>query len=139
MSVRTVGCGQIVGVVLISAGVLFLVVHYFNPWNIKVWWPLFIVAFGVYLLFRHYWRLYRNRHDTPEVIDAGVPIALPPPDKAASLAPPTSAILVIGIGVYWFLVNIGWISFLVIVAVLFILIGFLIVSGTVRGWIRRGR
>jgi hypothetical protein len=136
--VQTGGCGRLLGILCIVFGGLFLLTYYgVIPHRISKWWPLVIVAFGVFLLIRHYWLWFRNRPKKYEVLDPLSPTLGQPP-RDHSPGTPAAAVLVLVVGAYCLLrytfnvINLG-----VLLALLLIVLGVMFLAGNARARMRR--
>jgi hypothetical protein len=116
--VQSRGCGSALGAALIAAGALVLLVHYdVLPQRLLDWWPVIIIAWGVWMLVAHYWRVLVQRR---EMAIPGIgPVVRVRPRRSAPVFP----VLVIAVGTYLLLSNLHYISFGIIVAAVLILLG----------------
>lgn len=118
MVVQSRGCGSALGAVLIAIGAIVLLVHYnVIPHRLVDWWPVVIIAWGVWMLVVYYWRVLVQRRYL--AIPGIGPVVRVRPRRAAPVFP----ILVIAVGTYLLLSNLHYISFGIIVAAVLILLG----------------
>ena len=129
--VRTTGCGWFLGVALILIGLIVLLDNVGPHWSFHTYWPVILIGLGLYLLFRHYWRRYRNRNPVSDILDVGIIPRLQ--GRNRSWRPPDLPIILIAIGVCWLLYNLvpgsqRWVIWVVVL----IAVGLLMLGGTIR-------
>ncbi|GEM_PF-2471030 len=135
IQVRSTGCGRVLGLGLVLVGVIVLLVHYHVvPTKVGRWWPVIIIALGVALLVRHYWQLLSRRRPAA-IVDPSSPFPVFP--RPRSYAPPGFALVVIAVGIYLLLDSLHYVTLGVALAILFILLGAAVLSGSVRASLRR--
>ena len=135
--VRSTGCSRFIGLVLIVVGLVVLV---FNSglgisWQYRRWWPVLIIAFGIYLLIRHYWLRLGNRSRAGQVFDAGVLPTLMGRGRRSRV--PTGPLVIVVIGVCWLLINLLGPKPWVIWAIGLIALGALFLAGSLRATVAR--
>ena len=95
------------------------------PHDVTKWWPLIVIAFGVFLLVRHYYQLFKQRKKKYEVLDPNTPIAVSR-TSPRRLAPPASRLGFLRSVSYLLLrYTFDVISLGVVIAVVLVLIGVL--------------
>jgi hypothetical protein len=131
--VRTTGCGRFTGIVLIGSGllILFLNTGFGIPAKYFRFWPVVIIAFGMYLISRHYWELLMSQSRMQQVIEAGAIPRFAP--RGRSLSPPGFPSIVTLFGVWLLLRNLHVITVWVTWVVLLVSLGVLIIAGSMRG------
>ncbi len=132
MNVRTSGCGRVLGTLLIGIGALVILSYYgVIPHRVTRWWPVLVVAFGIYLLLRHYWLALRDRRtpDSLQVLGPSTPTTVP---KRRPFTPPLVPVAVMAVGAYLLLSNLHYLSLGVLVAIVLILVGVAFLTGSVR-------
>jgi len=134
--IRNLGCARLLGLVLVVIGALVILSYYgLIPHKITRWWPVLVIAFGVWLLFRHYWRVVRDKKaPAVEVLDVLNP--QPAALRRRRLVPPVSSLIVIAIGVYLLLSSLHYLSFGVLVAAALILLGLVVLAASARHSVR---
>lgn len=114
-----------------------MLLAYYNviPPHISRWWPVIIIALGALLLLRHYWLLLFDRG--PD-LDRHSPIPiLESPTR--SFAPPLAPFIIAAIGLFLLLRNLHYVSLGVLLAIVLIVLGLAILSGSeLSGFGRRG-
>lgn len=133
---RSTGCGRFLGIVLIAVGLVVLLANsgLGIPTGYTKWWPLIVIALGVYLLLRHYWNRLAGRPQVPAVVDVGMGRQWRRPGH---LSPPGLPVLIIAIGLWRLALNLHWTSTWVLVAVILIALGALFLAGSLRAGVSR--
>jgi hypothetical protein len=128
--VRSTGCGQFLGAVLIFVGVVVLVANTGLGMGYSRLWPIIVIAAGLLLLIRHYWNQYHNRPGAQQLLDGGLIPRLG--SGRFNWSPPGIPMLIIAFGVWRLVVNLHWARTWVLVAIALILIGVLFLGGSIR-------